>query len=165
MWDLLLARGEKYGIKPIGLGARDTLRLEAKLCLYGNDIDDDHNPHEAGLSWVVKGKGYVGEAALARAKEVGPARKLIGFKVIGRGIARHGYALHTLAPGSSELEPRPGEVIGVVTSGTVAPTIGGAVGMGYVPTALATPGTRLIADCRGKPALVEIVAGPFYKRR
>jgi aminomethyltransferase len=152
VWDLVLERGAQHGIQPIGLGARDTLRLEARLCLYGNDIDEQHNPHEAGLSWVVKGRGFVGEQALERAKQK-IERKLVGFKVHGRGIARHGYdVLHG------------GEKVGVVTSGTVAPTVGGAVGMGYVPVRLAEPGTRLTVDCRGKPAEVELVKGPFYKR-
>ncbi|MSP62278.1 MAG: glycine cleavage system aminomethyltransferase GcvT [Myxococcales bacterium] len=153
VWDRILAAGAKYGIKPIGLGARDTLRLEARLCLYGNDIDDDHNPHEAGLSWVVKGRGFVGEEALARIKAEGPKRRLVGFKVQGRGIARHGYPiLHG------------DRAVGIVTSGTVAPTVGGAIGMGYVPAELAAPGTRLVVDCRGKPAEIAIHQGPFYKR-
>ena len=159
LWDTLIARGASYGIKPIGLGARDTLRLEARLSLYGNDIDAEHNPIEAGLAWVVKGKGYVGEEAIAKVRAAGPSRKMVGFRVVGRGIARHGYPLHTLVGAD-----QPGEVVGVVTSGTVDPTAGGAIGMGYVPSALAEPGTRLVADCRGKPAVVEIVKGPFYKR-
>ena len=159
VWDLILARGAKHGIKPIGLGARDTLRLEARLCLYGNDIDDAHNPHEAGLSWVVKGRDFVGAEALEREKGH-VTRKLVGFKVLGRGIARHGYPI--LKHGSTEAKD--GEAIGVVTSGTVAPTVGGAVGMGYVPAPFAEPGTRLVVDCRGKLAEIEIVKGPFYKR-
>jgi aminomethyltransferase len=153
VWDTILDRGAGYGIQPIGLGARDTLRLEARLCLYGNDIDEEHNPHEAGLTWVVKGKGFVGEEALAQVKAAGVTRKLIGFKVLGRGIARHGYPIL-----------KDGAPVGVVTSGTVAPTAGGAVGMGYVPAALAEPGTHLTVDCRGKPAEIELVKGPFYKR-
>lgn len=164
IWDLLLEKGKALGAKPIGLGARDTLRLEARLCLYGNDIDEEHNPIEAGLGWSVKGTGYVGEEVVARARKEGSAQKLVGFKVIGRGIARHGYALHVQEPGGAEGEARQGEKIGVVTSGTVAPTVGGAIGMGWVPPAYAEPGTRLVADCRGRPALVEIVKGPFYKR-
>lgn len=159
LWDLLLDRGKQYGIEPVGLGARDTLRLEARLSLYGNDIDEQHNPIEAGLGWVVKGKGYVGEAALERARAEGPTRKLVGFKVEGRGIARHGYAIHRLDGGVL------GEAVGVVTSGTVAPTVGGAIGLGWVPTELSKPGTRLGVDCRGKPAVIELVAGPFYKRK
>jgi aminomethyltransferase len=155
LWDLLLERGAKHGIKPIGLGARDTLRLEARLCLYGNDIDEEHDPIEAGLGWVVKGHGFVGEEAIVRARTEKPKRRLIGFKVMGRGIARHGYPI---LDGS-------GASVGVVTSGTVAPTVGGAIGMGWVPTALAEPGSRLVADCRGKPVEIEVVKGPFYRRK
>jgi aminomethyltransferase len=146
LWDKLI----DSGIPPIGLGARDTLRLEARLCLYGNDIDEEHTPHEAGLSWVVKGRGFVGEEALARQKAEGVARKLVGFVMKERGIARHGYAI---AEG------------GIVTSGTTGPTVGAAIGMGYVPTAIAEPGRAITVDCRGKPARAEIVKGPFYQRR
>ncbi len=153
IWDLLLDKGKAHGAKPIGLGARDTLRLEARLCLYGNDIDEQHNPHEAGLSWVVKGTGFVGEQALAAAKGK-LDRKLVGFKVNGRGTARHGYSILN----------DDGNPIGVVTSGSVAPTVGGSVGMGYVPSDFADPGTLLTADCRGKPAEIQVVKGPFYKR-
>jgi aminomethyltransferase len=149
LWDKLL----EAGAKPIGLGARDTLRLEARLCLYGNDIDEEHTPHEAGLTWVVKGKGYIGEEALAKQKAEGVRRKLVGFVMKERGIARHGYAIQE-ANGS----------IGVVTSGTTGPTVGAAIGMGYVPTEKAEPGQSLTIDCRGKPARAEIVKGPFYKR-
>jgi aminomethyltransferase len=158
LWDLLLERGGPFGIKPIGLGARDTLRLEARLCLYGNDIDEDHNPIEAGLGWVVKGKGYVGEGPVEKTRAEGPRRKLVGFKVEGRGIARHGYAIHKMNGDS------PGEAIGVVTSGTVAPTVGGAIGLGWVPSEHAQPGARLAVDCRGKFSMVELVKGPFYTR-
>jgi aminomethyltransferase len=162
LWDLLLERGARFGIKPIGLGARDTLRLEARLSLYGNDIDEEHNPIEAGLGWVVKGHGYVGEEAIERVRADGPKRRLVGFRVIGRGIARHGYPIHLPAP--TEEGDQRGPVIGLVTSGTVAPTVGGAIGLGYVPVEHAEAGTRLVVDCRGKPALIEIVKGPFYKR-
>jgi aminomethyltransferase len=154
LWDALLDAGLKVGLQPIGLGARDTLRLEAKLSLYGNDIDDDHTPHEAGLSWVVKGKGYIGEEALARQKAEGVKRKLVGFVMRERGTARHGYPI--LGEG--------GQPIGVVTSGAIGPTVGANIGMGYVPSAQAEPGTRLVIDCRGKPAQAEVVKGPFYKR-
>jgi aminomethyltransferase len=163
VWDLLLAQGERYSIKPIGLGARDTLRLEARLCLYGNDIDEEHDPIGAGLGWVVpkkeKPRGFVGEEAIEKIRAAGPREKLVGFKVQGRGIARHGYPIHACTP-----DGQPGERVGVVTSGTVAPTAGGAIGMGWVPAALAEPGTRLVADCRGKPATIELVKGPFYRR-
>jgi aminomethyltransferase len=155
LWDALLDAGKSVGLKPIGLGARDTLRLEAKLSLYGNDIDEEHTPHEAGLSWVVKGKGFIGEEALARQKAEGPKRKLVGFVMKERGTARHGYPI----VGGS------GAPIGVVTSGSLGPTVGANIGMGYVPAPLAQAGTRLQIDCRGKTAAAEVVNGPFYKRR
>jgi aminomethyltransferase len=152
LWDAVLAAGAT----PAGLGARDTLRLEAKLSLYGNDIDETTTPLEAGLGWVVKGDGFIGADALKKQKAEGVTRKLVGFIVRGRGIARHDYPI--LA--------KEGEApIGKVTSGTTAPTLGVAVGMGYVPTPMSAPGTMLVVDCRGKPAPVEIVAGPFYKRK
>jgi aminomethyltransferase len=149
LWDKLLDGGQNFGLKPIGLGARDTLRLEAKLCLYGNDIDEEHTPLEAGLGWVVKGKGYLGEEALAKQKAEGLKRKLVGFVMKERGIARHGYPINEG---------------GVVTSGTTGPTVGAAIGMGYVPSDKAEPGMSITVDCRGKPARAEIVKGPFYKR-
>jgi glycine cleavage system T protein (aminomethyltransferase) len=155
LWDALLEAGQSAGTKPIGLGARDTLRLEAKLSLYGNDIDEQHTPHEAGLTWVVKGKGFIGEAALARQKAEGLTRKLVGFVMKERGTARHGYCIVDGA----------GAQIGVVTSGSLGPTVGSNIGLGYVPSALAEPGTVLTIDCRGKRATAEVVKGPFYKRR
>jgi aminomethyltransferase len=155
LWDAMLDRGAAHGCKPIGLGARDTLRLEARLCLYGNDIDEDHTPHEAGLSWVVKGRGYIGEAALAKQKAEGVQRRLVGFVMQERGTARHGYSI------SDER----GGPLGIVTSGTVGPTVEKNIGMGYVPTAVAEPGQTIVIDCRGKPARAEIVKGPFYVRR
>jgi aminomethyltransferase len=151
----------RVGGKPVGLGARDTLRLEARLSLYGNDLSDDTTPLEAGLGWVVKldAGDFIGKSALAEQKARGVARKLVGFVMLGRGIARHGYAIHT---GSAEA---PGEKVGEVTSGTVGPTIGKNIGLGYVPAALAEPGQRLVIDCRGKPSESEIVKGPFYRRQ
>jgi aminomethyltransferase len=154
LWDAILDAGRAIGCKPIGLGARDTLRLEARLCLYGNDIDEQHTPHEAGLSWVVKGAGFVGEEALARQKAEGPARRLVGFVMKERGTARHGYPILS----------GDGERIGEVTSGAIGPTVGVNVGMGYVPTGRHEPGTSIVVDCRGKPARAEIAKGPFYKR-
>jgi aminomethyltransferase len=149
LWNQLLDAGQSVGLKPIGLGARDTLRLEAKLCLYGNDIDEEHTPLEAGLGWVVKGKGYIGEEALAKQKSEGVKRKLVCFVMKERGIARHGYPI---------VEG------GVVTSGTTGPTVGMAIGMGYVPSDKAEPGTSITVDCRGKSVRAEVVKGPFYKR-
>ena len=154
LWDALLDAGPDT-LKPIGLGARDTLRLEARLSLYGNDIDEEHTPHEAGLTWVVKGKGFLGEEALAKQKAEGVTRKLAGFVMKERGTARHGY----------NIVGDDGAAIGVVTSGSLGPTVGFNIGLGYVPTALAQPGTRLQIDCRGKSAAAEVVSGPFYKRR
>ena len=150
LWDALLAAG----VRPIGLGARDTLRLEAKLSLYGNDIDAEHTPYEAGLAWVVKGKGFVGEQALARQKAHGVSRRLVGFVMQERGIARHGYAI----------VDESGAQIGVVTSGTTGPTVDKAVGLGYVPADRSEPGTALTIDCRGKKVRAEVVKGAFYKR-
>jgi aminomethyltransferase len=155
LWDALLEAGQPFGLKPIGLGARDTLRLEAKLCLYGNDIDEEHTPLEAGLGWVVKGKGFIGEAALAKQQAEGVKRRLIGFVMKERGTARHGYPILDES----------GQRIGEVTSGAIGPSVGVNIGMGYVPAAGSEPGTRLVIDCRGKPAAAEVVKGPFYKRK
>ena len=154
VWDLLLEKGAAVGLKPIGLGARDTLRLEAKLSLYGNDLDEEHTPLEAGLAWVVKGHGFVGEEALAQQKAAGLQRKLVCFVMKERGTARHGYDI--LVDGNK---------VGVVTSGSIGPTVGSNIGLGYVQSAFAEPGTRLTMDCRGKAAAAEVVKGPFYKRR
>jgi aminomethyltransferase len=156
LWRLLLEAGRDAGIQPCGLGARDTLRLEARLCLYGNDIDETTTPYEAGLGWVVKldAGDFVGKAALAKQKAEGVSRKLVGFTVKGRGIARHDYPL---------LDPS-GKHVGKVTSGTTSPTLGVPIGMGYVPTALAEPGGSIQVECRGKIFPVELVKGPFYKR-
>ncbi len=164
LWDAILkagGHGEPDGILPIGLGARDTLRLEARLCLYGNDIDDDTTPYEAGLDWTVKlGKGdFVGRDALVKQQAEGVRKKLVGFVMKGRGIARHGYAIHGVGPAEGA-----GPLLGTVTSGTTGPSLGVAIGMGYVPTASAEPGAPLVIDCRGKLTPAEIVAGPFYRR-
>jgi aminomethyltransferase len=168
MWDALMEAGQEFGIKPAGLGARDTLRLEAKMCLYGNDITDETTPLEACLNWTVKldGADFIGKPALVKQKAEGLKRKLVGFVMKGRGIARHEYPIHApgaAGPPSSEGGPA-GERIGTVTSGSPAPTLGLNIGCGYVPTALAQPGQMLMIDCRGKFVAAEIVKGPFYKR-
>ena len=157
LWERLLEAAAGVGGKPVGLGARDTLRLEARLSLYGNDLDDETTPLEAGLGWVVKPDAgdFIGRDALLRQKQEGLQRKLVGFVMLGRGIARHGYPIHNAA----------GDKIGVVTSGTVGPTVGKNIGLGYVPATLAEPGTRIVVDCRGKMAEAEIVKGPFYRRQ
>jgi aminomethyltransferase len=156
LWDHLLGAATAAGGGPVGLGARDTLRLEGKLSLYGNDLSDDTTPLEAGLGWVVKldGADFIGKPALAAEKAAGSKRKLVGFVMTGRGTARHGYPIHE--PG--------GRRIGEVTSGAPSPTLAKNIGMGYVETALAEPGRVLDVDCRGKMVAAEIVAGPFYKR-
>jgi aminomethyltransferase len=157
LWEALLAAATANGGRAVGLGARDTLRLEARLSLYGNDLDDTTSPLEAGLGWVVKlDKGdFIGRPALLRQREQGLTRKLCGFEMRDRGIARHGYAI---------MDVHSGAKIGVVTSGTVGPTVGKNIGMGYVPVSFAEPGTRIVIDCRGKPAQAEVIKGPFYRR-
>jgi aminomethyltransferase len=155
IWTALLEAGKPSGILPIGLGARDTLRLEARLALYGNDIDETTNPIEAGLGWVVKlDKEFVGRAALAKIKEAGPARTLVGFEMVGRGVARHGYGLKSPA----------GDAIGICTSGGPSPTLGKSIGLGYVPVGMSAVGTPLVVDCRGRDTEARIVRTPFYKR-
>ena len=152
-WDALVSAGAT----PIGLGARDTLRLEARLSLYGNDIDETTNPLEAGLGWVVKldkPTEFVGAPALREVKAAGVTRKLVGFKVQSRGIVRPGAEV--LGEGDA--------VVGKVTSGAVAPTVGGAIGLAYVPTAMAKPGAPLRLRQRSKVLDAEQVKGPFYRR-
>jgi len=156
VWDALMAAGRDRGLRPIGLGARDTLRLEAGMPLYGNELDAATNPFEAGLGRVVKldkPDDFVGRAALERVARDGVARKLVGIVLRGRGIARHGYPIHS------------GErVTGVVTSGTQSPTLGQAIAMGYVATADAEPGTMIDVEIRGQRVPAEVVALPFYRR-
>lgn len=156
LWRALMAAGESFGIAPAGLGARDTLRLEARLSLYGNDIDETTNPIEAGLAWTVKlDKGdFVGHKAIADVKAAGPSRKLVGFEMTGRGIARHGYPLVGLD----------GAVIGLCTSGGPAPTVGKNIGLGYLPSAMTEIGQTFRVDCRGKHVDAVVVKTPFYKR-
>jgi aminomethyltransferase len=155
LWRQLMELGKSVGIKPIGLGARDTLRLEARLSLYGNDIDETTNPIEAGLGWVVKmEKGdFVGREALESLAKPTP-RKLVGFEMLGRGIARHGYPLQDMA----------GKVVGVCTSGSPGPTVGKSVGLGYLPTSMSDVGTKFQVDCRGKSIEAVVAKTPFYKR-
>ena len=160
IWRHLLAVGEPHGLVPAGLGARDTLRLEACLCLYGNDIDETTNPYEARLGWVVKlDRGeFVGRPALRRIREEGPARELVGLEMTGRGIARHGYPI---LDGS-------GAPVGEVTSGSPGPTVGKNVALGYVPAApdggLTAAGTALRVEIRGKPIDAVVAETPFYQR-
>jgi len=145
------------GASPAGLGARDTLRLEAAMALYGHEIDETTTPWEAGLDWVVKlGKGdFLGRDALVAQKEAGLPRKLVGFEVEGRGIARQGHAV---------LSGEGGAPVGVVTSGTWSPTFEKALGLAYVPPDLAAPGTPLTLDVRGRQLAARVVETPFYRR-
>ena len=143
------------GVKPCGLGARDTLRLEAKMALYGNDIDHTTTPIEADLNWIVKlDKGdFAGREVLVREKEEGPRRKLVGFEMIDRGIARHGYPV-----------VENGEEIGVVTSGTHSPTLKKAIGLAYLPLDKSAQGSEFTVLIRGKEARARVIPTPFYKR-
>ena len=156
LWRTLLDAGGPLGIEPAGLGARDTLRLEARLSLYGNDIDETTNPIEAGLGWVVKlNKGdFLGKEAIAKLKAEGPKRKLVGFEMKGRGIARHGYPLVDKAGGK----------VGVCTSGSPGPTVGKNIGLGYLPVSMSEVGTEFLVDCRGRTVEAVVAKTPFYKR-
>ena len=154
LWRALLEEGQADGIRPAGLGASDTLRLEAGMRLYGNDMDYKTNPLEAGLEWTLSlDKDFIGRDAIARAQQRGLDRKLVGLKMLDRNIPRHGY------PVLSDGQP-----VGVVTSGNVSFTLGYNIGMAYVPSALAEPGTRLGIEVRGSAAPAEVVSLPFYKR-
>ena len=147
VWDKIMLAGQPYGIKPIGLGARDTLRLEMGYCLYGNDIDDTTSPLEAGLGWITKfTKEFTNSANLKKQKEAGVGKKLVGFVMDGPGIPRGHY----------ELVDADGQKIGDVTSGTQSPSLSKGIGMGYVKTELAAPGTPIFVQVRGKnlPATV-----------
>lgn len=154
LWRALLDEGKSDGIRPAGLGARDTLRLEAGMRLYGNDMDAGTNPLEAGLDWTLNlDKEFIGRDAIMRAREQGLSRLLVGFKMLDRSIPRHGYTVVS-----------DGQRVGTVTSGNVSFTLGYNIGMAYVPPALAEPGTRLGVDVRGTAAQAEVVPLPFYKR-
>lgn len=157
VWRALMEAGTPHGLKPCGLGARDTLRLEMKYPLYGNELSDETIPLEAGLAWVTKlDKGdFVGKAPIARAKEAGLKRKLVGFKMTGRGIARHGY------PVFSEDGLRQ---IGEVTSGTQSPCLKEFIGVAYLAVENAAEGSKFTVDVRGQKIPAEVIPTPFYKR-
>ena len=154
LWRALLDAGSPAGLIPVGLGARDSLRLEMGYALYGNDIDGTRTPLEAGLGWVVKldKSDFVGRDALLRQKEAGIRERLVGFMLKERGFPRHGYGVHWN-----------GEPAGVVTSGIVSPSLGVGVGMAYVPAAAARPGTAIEVRIRDKGCAAEVVRPPFYK--
>lgn len=153
-WNAIMEAGAEYGIKPIGLGARDTLRMEMGYCLYGNDITDETNPLEAGLGWITKfSKDFIASDKLAEIKAAGVSRKLIGFIMEDRGIPRSHYPIVNSA----------GEVIGEVTSGTSSPSMGVGIGMGYVKTDSAAPGTEIYIQVRNKNLKARIEKFPLYK--
>ncbi|HEX2278337.1 MAG TPA: glycine cleavage system aminomethyltransferase GcvT [Candidatus Tectomicrobia bacterium] len=153
LWSALMEAGAAHGIKPIGLGARDTLRLEMGYALYGNDITAETSPLQAGLGWIVKlNKGdFIGRDALARERAEGVKRRLVGIEMLERGVARAHYRIL-----------RDAEVVGEMTSGTMSPSLNKAIGLGYVRTEYAKGGTPLSVDIRGKPAQARVAATPFY---
>lgn len=152
IWEEIFKAGEPFGIKPIGLAARDTLRLEMGFCLYGNDIDDTTSPIEAGLGWVTKfTKNFVNSENLAAQKQNGVSRKLVGFEMIDRGIPRHDY----------EIVDRDGNVIGKVTSGTQAPSLQKAIGMGYVSKEFSKESTEIYIKIRDNRVKAQVVKFPF----
>lgn len=156
IWKAVFEAGEEFGIKPIGLGARDTLRLEMGFCLYGNDLDDTTSPIEAGLGWITKfteGKNFTNRPMLEKQKAEGTVRKLVGFEMIDRGIPRHGYELMTTE----------GDPIGVVTSGTMSPMRKIGIGMGYVKPEYSKVGTEICIDMRGRKLKAIVVKTPFRK--
>lgn len=156
IWAELWRVGEAFGLKNIGLGARDTLRLEVGFCLYGNDIDDTTSPIEAGLGWITKfaeGKQFIDRELMERQKKEGTTRKLVGFKLIDRGVPRHGY----------DLTDGGGRKIGHVTSGTMSPMLKVGIGTGYVESAYAAAGTQIAVEVRGRQLRAEVVPVPFVK--
>lgn len=155
VWEAITAAGRSTGLEPAGLGARDTLRLEMKYALYGNDIDESTNPLEAGLGWIVKldkEGGFVGRDALARIAEEGPSRKLVGFRMIERGIPRPGYRVMVK-----------GEPVAEVRSGTMSPSLGYGIGTCYLPLDHARPGTPIGVDVRGREIDAKVAKTPFYE--
>jgi aminomethyltransferase len=158
LWRTLLEAGRSAGLVPVGLGARDTLRLEAGMPLYGNDLDRSTNPYEAGQGRVVKLDklgDFVGRSALEKVAREGVSRRLVGLTVRGRGIARHGYPVYL--PGEDRQ-------VGVITSGTQSPTLGVPIGMAYVPTAAGEPGTMVDVGIREQRVPAQVVPLPFYRR-
>lgn len=154
IWNAVFEAGKEFDIKPVGLGARDTLRLEMGFCLYGNDIDESTSPLEAGLGWVTKfTKDFLNSDNLRSEKERGVENKLVGFEVLDRGIARHDY----------EIQDENGDRIGRVTSGTQSPTLSKSIGLGYVKKDFSKEGTNLFINIRNKPVRAVVVKPPFIK--
>lgn len=154
IWNKVFEAGAAYGIKPIGLAARDTLRLEMGFCLYGNDINDSTSPLEAGLGWITKfTKDFVNSENLKKQKEEGVKRKLVGFELTERGVPRHDY----------EIVDKDGNQIGIVTSGTMSPSMNKGIGLGYVETGHSAPGTEIFIRIRKNDVPAAVVKPPFYK--
>ena len=156
LWDAIFEAGEEFGIKPAGLGARDTLRLEMGYCLYGNDIDDTTSPLEAGLGWIVKftdGNNFIDRDFLWKQKQSGISRRLMGFEMIDRGIPRHGYDIYSMDE----------KLIGRVTSGTMSPMLKKGIALGYIDVAYKEPGTEVLIDIRGRKMKARVVKPPFWK--
>ena len=155
VWNAVMDAGKEFDIEPIGLAARDTLRMEVKYCLYGNDIDQKTNPLEAGLGWITKldKDHFIGRDALLKIKQQGIQRKLIGFQLEARAIPRHGYPIFNET-----------DQIGVVTSGMFSPILQKSIGLGYVPLNYADVGAMLNIDIRGRKLPAEVAKTPFYKR-
>lgn len=156
IWNAVFEAGKEEGIKPIGLAARDTLRLEMGFCLYGNDINETSSPIEAGLSWITKFtdyKDFINKASLLEQKKQGTTRKLVGFEIIDNGIPRQHY----------EIADNQGNIMGVVTSGTMSPSLKVGIGMGYVKTEFSKPDTEINIIIRNKPVRAKVVKLPFYK--
>lgn len=154
VWNAVFEAGKEEGIQPIGLGARDTLRLEMGYCLYGNDITDETSPLEAGLGWITKfTKEFTNAAFLKKQKAEGVTRKLVGFEMVEKGIPRHGYGILNAS----------GEKIGEVTSGTQSPLLNNGIGMGYVSSAYAQPDSEIFIEIRNKQIAAKVVKLPFIK--
>ena len=155
IWNAIFNAGKAYDIKPIGLAARDTLRLEMGFCLYGNDIDDTTSPIAAGLGWITKfTKDFINAEALKKEKERGPENKLVAFELDERGIPRQGY----------DIVDNQGKTIGRVTSGTQSPSLGKGIGLGYVPSVFADSGSKIAIQIRKKAVPATVVKLPFYKK-
>lgn len=155
IWNNIFEAGAAFGIKPIGLAARDTLRLEMGFCLYGNDINDTTSPLEAGLGWITKfDKEFVNSENLKAQKEAGVTRKLVAFELTERGIPRHDY----------EIVDKDGNVIGMVTSGTMSPSLNKGIGLGYVPTAFSAVDSEIAIRIRKNDVAAKVVKLPFYKK-
>jgi aminomethyltransferase len=155
IWNKAFEAGAAFGIKPIGLAARDTLRLEMGFCLYGNDINDTTSPLEAGLGWITKfTKEFVNSEKLKVEKELGTSRKLVGFELIDRGVPRQDY----------EIVDKEGNLIGIVTSGTMAPSLNKGIGLGYVTIPFSTPDSEIYIRIRKNDVLAKVVKLPFYKK-